>query len=74
MLYTLRYEDELRNPKSVVSDTKEAAVDAGELSLAKQLINGSTSKFDLSTYKNDYEGAVKNLISAKRKPFGGRRA
>jgi DNA end-binding protein Ku len=74
MLYTLRYEDELRNPKSVVSDTKEAAVDAGELSLAKQLINGSTSKFDLFTYKNDYEAAVKKLISAKRKPFGGRRA
>ena len=35
--------------------------------LAKQLINGSTSKFDLSNYKNDYEAAVKKLIAAKRK-------
>jgi DNA end-binding protein Ku len=66
MLYTLRYEDELRDLKSI-SDTKEASVDAGELSLAKQLINGSTSKFDLSTYKNDYEAAVKKLVGAKRK-------
>jgi DNA end-binding protein Ku len=67
MLYTLRYEDELRDPRSAVSDTKESSVDADELSLAKQLINGSTSKFDLSTYKNDYEAAVKKLVGAKRK-------
>jgi DNA end-binding protein Ku len=67
MLYTLRYEDELRNPKSALSDIKEAPVDAVELSLAKQLIRGSTSKFDLSAYKNDYEAAVKKLVGAKRK-------
>jgi DNA end-binding protein Ku len=67
MLYTLHYEDELRDPKSTFSNVKEASVDADELSLAKQLINGSTSKFDLSAYKNDYEAAVKKLIGAKRK-------
>jgi DNA end-binding protein Ku len=67
MLYVLRYEDELRNPKSILSDVKEAAVDADELSLAKQLINGRSSKFDLSAYKNDYEAAVKKLVDAKRK-------
>ena len=67
MLYTLRYEDELRDPRIALSDTKEASVDTNELSLAKQLIDGSTSKFDLSNYKNDYEAAVKKLIGAKRK-------
>ena len=67
MLYTLRYEDELRDAKSAVSDAKETSVDADELSLAKRLIDGSTSKFDLSAYKNDYEAAVKKLVSAKRK-------
>lgn len=67
MLYTLHYEDELRDPKSTFSNVKEASVDADELSLAKQLINGSSSKFDLSAYKNDYEAAVKKLIGAKRK-------
>jgi DNA end-binding protein Ku len=35
--------------------------------LAKQLIKGRTSKFDLSAYKNDYEAAVKKLVDAKRK-------
>jgi DNA end-binding protein Ku len=67
MLYMLRYEDEMRDPKSILSDVREASVDADELSLAKQLINGKTSKLDLSTYKNDYEAAVKKLVDAKRK-------
>jgi DNA end-binding protein Ku len=67
MLYTLRYEDELRDPKSSLSEVEEASVDADELSLARQLINGSTSKFDLSAYKDDYEAAVKKLVGAKRK-------
>jgi DNA end-binding protein Ku len=67
MLYLLRYEDDLRDPESILSDLKEASVDADELSLAKQLINGKTSKLDLSTYKNDYEAAVKKLVDAKRK-------
>jgi DNA end-binding protein Ku len=67
MLYMLRYEDELRDPKSVLSDVKETSVDADELSLAKQLINGKTWTLDLSAYKNDYEAAVKKLVDAKRK-------
>jgi DNA end-binding protein Ku len=67
MLYMLRYEDELRDPKSALSGVKEPCVDADELSLAKQLINGSTSKFDLSAYKNDYAATVKKLVDAKRK-------
>jgi DNA end-binding protein Ku len=67
MLYVLRYEDELRSAKSRVSGVKDSSVDADELSLAKQLIKGKTSKLDLSTYKDDYEAAVKKLVEAKRK-------
>jgi DNA end-binding protein Ku len=67
MLYVLRYEDELRDPKSILSGVKEAVVGADELSLAKQLINGKLSKLDLSEYKNDYEAVVKKLIDSKRK-------
>ena len=67
MLYTLRYEDELRDSKSALSGIKEASVDADELSLAKKLIEGKTTKFDLSDYKNDYVAAVKKLVEAKRK-------
>jgi DNA end-binding protein Ku len=67
MLYMLRYEDELRDPKAPLSDVKQTSVDSDELALAKQLIDRSTSKFDLSAYKNDYEVAVKKLVEAKRK-------
>ena len=67
MLYLLRYEDEMRSGSSVLSGVKEASVDADELSLAKQLIKGKTSKLNLSAYKDDYEAAVKKLVEAKRK-------
>ena len=67
MLYVLRYEDELRSAKSILSGVKETSVDADELSLAKQLIKGKTSKLNLSAYKDDYEAAVKKLVEAKRK-------
>ena len=67
MLYTLRYENELRDSASALKDTKEKSVEAEELSLAKQLINGKTSKFDPGDYKDDYEAALKKLVEAKRK-------
>lgn len=67
MLYLLRYEEELRDAKSVLSDVKEPSVSSQELSLAKQLIQSSTSKFDISAYKDDYEAAVVKLVEAKRK-------
>jgi DNA end-binding protein Ku len=67
MLYLLRYAEELRDSSSVLSGMQETAVDAKELALAKKLIEGSTSHFDLSAYRNDYEAAVKKLVDAKRK-------
>ncbi len=67
MLYTLRYKEELRDPKSVVGSVKDTTVDSKELTLAKQLINSGTSTFDHAAYKNDYESAVRKLVDAKRK-------
>lgn len=67
MLYLLRYEEEMRDSKSVLSDIKDTKNSPQELSLAKQLIEASTSPLDLSAYKNDYEAAVKKLVDAKRK-------
>jgi DNA end-binding protein Ku len=67
MLYTMRYEEELRDAKSVLSGVKETPVGSEELSMAKMLIEKSTSHFDLSKYKNDYVAAVKKLVEAKRK-------
>jgi len=59
MLYVLRYAEELRDPKSALSGISDAKVEPDELSLATQLINGSTSPFNPSAYKDDYEAAVK---------------
>jgi len=67
MLYLLRYEEELRDPKSVLSGIAGVSIRSQELSLAKQLINGSTSKFKLSAYHDEYEAAVRKLVEAKRK-------
>lgn len=67
MLYLLRYEDELRDSSSALAGVKEPSVGPDELSLAKQLIQRSTSRFDLSSYKNDYVAAVKKLVEAKKK-------
>jgi DNA end-binding protein Ku len=67
MLYVLRYAEELRDPKSALSGVSDPKVEADELSLATQLINGSTSPFDPSAYKDDYEAAVKKLVDSKRK-------
>lgn len=67
MLYTLRYEEELREPSSEIGKIKEPTVDSEELSLAKQLIDGRTSSFDHAAYRDDYEAAVRKLVDAKRK-------
>jgi DNA end-binding protein Ku len=67
MLYMLRYREELRDAKSVLSGVKEPSVTAQEVSLAKQIINASTKKFDLDAYKDDYEAAVVKLVNAKRR-------
>lgn len=67
MLYVLRYADELRDAQSILSDIKEPSVTPQELTLAKKLIDGTTSKFDLRAYKDDYEAAVVKLVNAKRK-------
>jgi DNA end-binding protein Ku len=67
MLYTLRYEEELREPKSALSGVTDSSMASDELALAKQLIEKGTSRFDLSAYKDDYEAAVKKLVDAKRK-------
>jgi DNA end-binding protein Ku len=67
MLYLLRYAEELRDAKTVLGSVSEPSVTRQELALAKQLVEGSTSKFDLAAYRDDYEAAVVKLVNAKRK-------
>jgi DNA end-binding protein Ku len=60
MLYMLRYEDELRDPKSYLSGVKETSVASDELALAKQLIAKSTSKFDCPPIKMTMKRPLRN--------------
>jgi DNA end-binding protein Ku len=65
MAYTMRYADELRDPKEYFRDIKRPEVDEDSLDLAKQLIKKKAAKFDPSKFVDGYEVAVKELVQAK---------
>ncbi len=65
MAYTMRYSQELRDPKEYFADIKKPEVDADSLDLAQQLIKRKTAPFDASKFVDGYEVAVKELVQAK---------
>ncbi len=65
MAYTMRYAEELRDPKDYFRDVKKAAVDDDSLELAKELIKRKTAKFDPTKFVDGYEVALKELVQAK---------
>jgi DNA end-binding protein Ku len=65
MAYTMRYAEELRDPKEYFRDIKKVEIDEDSLDLAKQLIKRKAAKFDPSKFVDGYEVAVKNLVQAK---------
>ncbi len=65
MAYTMRYAQELRDPKEYFRDVKQPAVDEDSLDLAKQLIKRKAAKFDPTKFVDGYEVALKELVEAK---------
>ncbi len=65
MAYTMRYAEELRDPKEYFRDIKKVDVDEDSLDLAKQLIKKRAAKFDPSKFVDGYEVALKELVQAK---------
>ncbi len=65
MAYTMRYAEELRDPKEYFRDIKKTDVDEDSLSLAKELIKRKAAKFDPSKFVDGYEVALKELVQAK---------
>ena len=65
MGYTMRYADELRDPKEYFRDIKAAKIDEDSLDLAKQLITRKTARFDPAKFVDGYEVALKELVQAK---------
>jgi DNA end-binding protein Ku len=67
MAYTLRYAAELRSAKEYFSGVKAPAIEAEQLSLAKELIQRKAGKFDPDKFTDDYEVALHELVEAKLK-------
>lgn len=67
MGYSMRYEEELRNPAEYFKDIKKVAVNADSLELAMELIKRKASKFEPNKFKDQYEAAVRELVEAKIK-------
>ncbi|MFC5863252.1 Ku protein [Acidicapsa dinghuensis] len=67
MGYTMRYGAELRDAMQYFGEIKKVSVDAEQLSLAKELIQRKTAKFNPSRFKDEYEVALRALIDAKLK-------
>ena len=67
MAYTMRYQEELRNPAEYFKDIKKVKVDSDSLELAESLIKKRTAKFDPEKFTDTYETALKELVDAKLK-------
>jgi DNA end-binding protein Ku len=67
MAYTMRYQEELRDPAEYFKDIKKVAVDGDSLELAMELIKKKAAKFDPGKFKDGYEAAVRELVEAKIK-------
>jgi DNA end-binding protein Ku len=67
MAYTMRYQEELRDPAEYFRDIKKVSVNEDSLELAETLIKKKAAKFDPEKFKDGYEAALKELVEAKVK-------
>ncbi len=65
MAYTMRYSQELRDPKEYFRDIKKPEIDDDSLGLAKELIKRKSAPYDPAKFVDGYEVAVKELVQAK---------
>jgi DNA end-binding protein Ku len=65
VLDTLRYEEEIRDDDDVFASLGKAKPRADMLDMAKQLIDSRSQDFDLSTFKNHYTEALRDLVKRK---------
>lgn len=65
MAYSMRYAAELRDAEDYFSGIEKVEIDKDQLTLAKELIQRKTAKFDPAKFVDDYEVALRELINAK---------
>jgi len=64
-LETIFYPDEIRPVSEIPALPEETKADEKELSIAKQLIENLTTKFDPSKYADEYRESLQKVIEAK---------
>lgn len=64
-LATIYYPDEIRSVDLITDGTKKVVLNEKELSMAIQLIDNLTEKFDPGKYVDNYREALKDLIAKK---------
>ena len=65
MAYTMRYSQELRDPREYFRDIKKPEVDDDSLGLAKELIKRKSAPYNPAKFVDGYEVALKELVQAK---------
>ena len=65
MAYTMRYQQELRDPKEYFADVKKVEVNEDSLGLAMELIKRKAAPFDPAKFTDGYEVALRELVEAK---------
>jgi DNA end-binding protein Ku len=67
LAYTLRSEDEVRNPDEMFASISGAKPDAAMISIAEKIIEQLDGPFDPTQFVDRYEQALKALIADKQK-------
>ena len=67
LAYSLRSEDEVRNPDEMFASISDAKPDAAMISIAEKIIEQLDGPFDPTQFVDRYEQALKALISDKQK-------
>lgn len=65
MLETLRYADEVKKASAAFKDVPEVRPETDMVSLAEELIERKSKKFDAGAFKDAYQVALRELIDAK---------
>ncbi len=65
MAYSLRYSEELRDPKEFFATIKTVDVDSDQLDLATELIKRKSAKFEPEKFRDQYESALRQMVEAK---------
>jgi DNA end-binding protein Ku len=68
MLHTLRWNNEVRGVEDLeLPSDKQASLNAGELRMAKLLVDDMSQAWDPSAYSNSFRDAIMTLIDKKQK-------